>query len=156
MEISLQQLADAAGITPEAAQRHIQLAKPDYRGEPIDSIMARDLRHPLGKFSIGHGLGIAKSCAIQRALGSIAAPFPNQFAPQAYQSQSISTSAERHEHMQDNTGIESQARATWQRDANLRAEFGDDFDRYLAYEKATAKGHVRIVNRTVQQGGADR
>jgi signal peptide peptidase SppA len=41
--------------------------------------------------------------------------------------------------------IEQRAKATWDKDANLRAEFGGSFSAYLAYAKADQAGQVRIL-----------
>lgn len=40
--------------------------------------------------------------------------------------------------------FEDQAKATWDKDADLRAEFRNDFDSYLAFCKAEAAGRARI------------
>lgn len=41
--------------------------------------------------------------------------------------------------------IEDQAKAAWDKDDKLRAEFGGDFDAYLAFEKAAQSGRARIL-----------
>jgi len=41
--------------------------------------------------------------------------------------------------------LEERCKATWDKDESLRAEFNDDYDSYFAYEKANAKGNVRIL-----------
>jgi capsid assembly protease len=43
--------------------------------------------------------------------------------------------------------IEDRAKQTWDRDSNLRAEFGDSFDRYLAFARADESGRARILNK---------
>jgi len=43
--------------------------------------------------------------------------------------------------------IEDRAKAKWEKDEMLRAEFADQFDAYLAFEKANAAGSVRIQGR---------
>ena len=45
-----------------------------------------------------------------------------------------------------NLPIEDQAKAIWNKSPDLRKEFGDDFDAYLAFTKANAEGRVRIWN----------
>lgn len=40
--------------------------------------------------------------------------------------------------------IEDRAKAAWNKDADLRAEFGDDFDTYLAFAKAEESGQARV------------
>jgi ClpP class serine protease len=40
---------------------------------------------------------------------------------------------------------EAAARHAWDGDARLRAEFANDFDRYQAFQKATASGRVKIL-----------
>jgi len=40
--------------------------------------------------------------------------------------------------------LEEQAKAKWEKDGDLRAEFGDNFAAFLAFEKNTAKGSARI------------
>ncbi|MDN5786918.1 hypothetical protein, partial [Pseudorhodobacter sp.] len=39
------------------------------------------------------------------------------------------------------------AKAEWDKDAKLRAEFGGKFDTYLAYAKATKSGRAKILTR---------
>jgi hypothetical protein len=41
--------------------------------------------------------------------------------------------------------VEEQAKAAWDKDADLRAEFGNDFKPYLAYHTAQAEGRVKIL-----------
>jgi capsid assembly protease len=41
--------------------------------------------------------------------------------------------------------LEQRAKAQWDKDAELRAEFGDDFATFLAFEKANASGSARIM-----------
>lgn len=36
--------------------------------------------------------------------------------------------------------------AKWNADASLRAEFGNDFGRFLAYDKAESQGRARIYS----------
>lgn len=43
--------------------------------------------------------------------------------------------------------IEDRAKADWDKDAGVRAEFGDDFPSYLAFRKADAEGRARILRR---------
>lgn len=43
--------------------------------------------------------------------------------------------------------IEEQAKADWDKDAKLRAEFGNSFDRYLAWAKAEKEGRARILGK---------
>lgn len=43
--------------------------------------------------------------------------------------------------------IDEQAKAEWEKDAELRAEFRDNFDSYLAFRKAEAKGTARILRK---------
>jgi len=40
--------------------------------------------------------------------------------------------------------VEDRCQSQWDRSADLRAEFNDNFDAYLAFEKRNAKGHARI------------
>ena len=40
--------------------------------------------------------------------------------------------------------IEDRAKADWDKDADLRAEFGGNFDAYLSYEKAESAGLARV------------
>ncbi|MEX0599058.1 MAG: S49 family peptidase, partial [Rhodothermales bacterium] len=41
--------------------------------------------------------------------------------------------------------LEDKAKAEWDRDAKLRADFEGNFDRYLAYAKASANGRMRVL-----------
>ena len=43
--------------------------------------------------------------------------------------------------------IEDRARHAWDKDPNLRAEFGGSFDRYLAFARADESGRARILNK---------
>jgi len=43
--------------------------------------------------------------------------------------------------------IEDRAKAEWDKSPDLRAEFGDSFDRYLAYEKAKDKNGFKALNK---------
>ena len=43
--------------------------------------------------------------------------------------------------------IETQAKQAWDRDENLRPEFGQNYDRYLAYRRADALGLVKILKK---------
>jgi hypothetical protein len=45
---------------------------------------------------------------------------------------------------------EDQLKAAWNKDNALRAEFGNDFDAYKAYEEADSKGLVKVYG---QKGG---
>lgn len=47
----------------------------------------------------------------------------------------------------DTYGLVQAARRAWESDPKLRVEFGDSFERYLAYAKAEARGAVRIFGR---------
>lgn len=42
--------------------------------------------------------------------------------------------------------LADRCKAAWDGDAKLRAEYGDDFSAYLAFEKATAAGNVKILS----------
>lgn len=44
-----------------------------------------------------------------------------------------------------NLPIEDRCKKKWDKDPDLRAEFNDDFAVYLAAEKATAQGRVRVL-----------
>lgn len=46
-----------------------------------------------------------------------------------------------------NAPVEDRAKAEWDKDPKLRAEFGDDYDAYLAFKKADENGQVKILNR---------
>lgn len=46
--------------------------------------------------------------------------------------------------------VESKAKAAWDKDANVRAEFGN-FGTYLAYARATAAGRVRTLSKANQE-----
>lgn len=56
-------------------------------------------------------------------------------------------SGERHpeEQVDQNLPIEQRCKATWDKDPAVRAAYADDFSAYLAYEKASAGGKVRIL-----------
>lgn len=41
--------------------------------------------------------------------------------------------------------LEDKAKADWDRDAKLRADFGGNYDRYLAYVKAESGGRTKIL-----------
>ncbi len=41
--------------------------------------------------------------------------------------------------------IEEQCKVKWEKSPNLRAEFGGNYDNYLAYEKAAANGQIRML-----------
>ena len=43
--------------------------------------------------------------------------------------------------------LERAARRQWESSADLRVEFGDSFERYLAFYKADRKGLVKILGR---------
>jgi hypothetical protein len=43
--------------------------------------------------------------------------------------------------------IEDRARHAWDKDASLRTEFGNSFERYLAFAKADESGRARILNK---------
>jgi hypothetical protein len=47
-----------------------------------------------------------------------------------------------------NKPIEERAKAKWDADAKVRAEFGADFNAFLAFEKASEAGRVRILGKT--------
>lgn len=47
----------------------------------------------------------------------------------------------------DTFGIEARTRDAWARSPELRAEFGDCYERYLAFTKADRKGLIRILGR---------
>lgn len=43
--------------------------------------------------------------------------------------------------------LEERCKRAWERDPNLRAEFGERFESYLAFSRAEAKGSVKILRR---------
>ena len=43
--------------------------------------------------------------------------------------------------------IEDRAKHAWDKDPDLRAEFGDSFERYFAFAKADEAGRARILNK---------
>ena len=43
--------------------------------------------------------------------------------------------------------LEERCKRAWDRDPNLRAEFGDQYESYLAFSRADAKGRVKILRR---------
>lgn len=43
--------------------------------------------------------------------------------------------------------LEDRCKRAWDRDPNLRAEFGDRYESYLAFSRAEAKGSVKILRR---------
>ena len=45
----------------------------------------------------------------------------------------------------DNLSPEDKIKATWEKDANLRAEFGDNFKAYERYEQAKASGKIKVI-----------
>ncbi len=47
----------------------------------------------------------------------------------------------------ENLPIEDKAKAAWDKDPDLRAEFSNKFDAYLAYAKADAKGKAKILGK---------
>jgi signal peptide peptidase SppA len=47
----------------------------------------------------------------------------------------------------DDVPIDQRAKAEWDKSAKLRNEFGDNFEAYLAYEKNSAAGRIRILGR---------
>jgi hypothetical protein len=57
------------------------------------------------------------------------------------------------EEIDPNLPIEDKAKAVWQKNPELRKEFGDNFDSYLAFSKANAEGRVRIWNKEKPKGG---
>jgi hypothetical protein len=50
-------------------------------------------------------------------------------------------------HPGDSLGLERAARQQWESSAALRVEFGDSFERYLAFFKADNRGAVKIISR---------
>ena len=46
----------------------------------------------------------------------------------------------------DQRSIETRTKEAWDADPQLRADFGDNFDRYFAYQKANENGQVRVFN----------
>jgi hypothetical protein len=50
-------------------------------------------------------------------------------------------------HPGDSLGLIDAARRQWQADPQLRVEFGDSFERYLAFFRADKKGLVKIYGR---------
>ena len=50
-------------------------------------------------------------------------------------------------HPGDSLGLIQAARRNWEQSAALRVEFGDSFERYLAFYKADKRGAVRIISR---------
>ena len=59
------------------------------------------------------------------------------------------------EDIDPNLPIEDQAKAIWQKNPELRKEFGDNFDSYLAFSKANAEGKVKIWNKEKPKGGTE-
>lgn len=51
-------------------------------------------------------------------------------------------------HDEDTTiPLEERAKTAWDNDAGLRAEFGTDFDSYLAYRRANENGQIKVLGR---------
>lgn len=48
----------------------------------------------------------------------------------------------------DTFGLEDRCRDAWARSPELRAEFGGEFERFLAFKKAEAKGKAKIIGRS--------
>jgi|GEM_PF-2978731 len=61
--------------------------------------------------------------------------------------------------MQDLENLKSEikpdARREWDADADLRAEFDNSFDRYLAYTVATIAGRVRVIGGVTASGDSN-
>ncbi|MDA8122253.1 MAG: signal peptide peptidase SppA [Deltaproteobacteria bacterium] len=47
----------------------------------------------------------------------------------------------------ENASVEDRAKAEWDKDEKLRAEFGGDYDAFLSYRKAEDQGRVRVLSR---------
>lgn len=50
----------------------------------------------------------------------------------------------------DSKQIKAAARRVWDKNAELRAEFNNDFAAYFAYEQACARGLVRVIGGIVE------
>lgn len=50
-------------------------------------------------------------------------------------------------HPGDSLGLIQAAKREWEQSPALRVEFGDSFERYLAFFKADSKGLVKILSR---------
>jgi hypothetical protein len=50
-----------------------------------------------------------------------------------------------------NLPIEEQAKLSWNKSPDLRKEFGDSFDAYLAFRKMDAEGRIRIFSRKMSK-----
>lgn len=48
---------------------------------------------------------------------------------------------------EDNQPLEDRCKATWDKDANLRAEFGGKLERYVAYERANKSGRLKVLGK---------
>jgi capsid assembly protease len=46
----------------------------------------------------------------------------------------------------DTRSLETRCKEAWDADPNLRADFGEDYDRYFAYSKAKENGQVRVFS----------
>jgi HK97 family phage prohead protease len=55
----------------------------------------------------------------------------------------------------DPEAVTAQARTQWNTQPELRAEFGNDFERFAAFEKARVRGGARIVKATTVKASAD-
>ena len=45
----------------------------------------------------------------------------------------------------DNHQTDEDSKQTWAKNPSIRSEFGDDFDSYLAYEKANENGQIKML-----------
>lgn len=57
------------------------------------------------------------------------------------------------EEIDPNLPIEEQAKLIWNKSPEIRKEFGDKFDSYLAFTKASVEGRVKIWNKEKSKGG---
>ncbi|MHA1540034.1 MAG: S49 family peptidase [Alphaproteobacteria bacterium] len=57
----------------------------------------------------------------------------------------VATAAPQEKTMDESAPLADRADAEWKKDSNLRAEFGDDYDSYLAFRQAEENGQVKIL-----------
>lgn len=150
MTITLKQLATNAKIDQEKLLKRIQQSFPDYQGQDIDGRTAFAWIPRLRKDVAGNALNLRETIRLSNALFHFAEMYKDGPASSALNPAGGTASAGTGKNSTQEVNTmnreysETQARAQWDRDPKLRAEFGDDLESFLAYEKATAAGLVSV------------
>jgi len=128
----------------------------------VSGILATLADHPhadgIAHAAIAQGLTLEQATAMIQAVpapllvevsgdGKAAHDFRADFLAEGQQQAASADTATGDATADDGADPEAAARHAWDANASLRAEFGNNFERYQAFQKATASGRVKVLRK---------